>query len=249
MNKAYHCIFKNQGVAFLPAWGRLHATYELFLKSQDPTQRQWGLCIMDDVLEFCGEESYKYQAYIMEPLIAGCRDPAPANRQAAAYGIGVAAHKGGPQWSTFLGPAVELLFQVTQVPNARGDDDVYATENACAAIAKVLHYNPGCVPNQQQVINQWIDTLPVVNDDEAAPYAYAYLAQLIDAQNPAVLSQAAKVFVFIAQALEAETLQGQTATRIVAAAKALLQVSGLNPAHLLQQLPPETQQTVQAYFS
>ncbi len=68
-------------------------------------------------------------------------------------------------------------------------------------------------------------------------------------QNPAVLSQAAKVFVFIAQALEAETLQGQTATRIVAAAKALLQVSGLNPAQLLQQLPPETQQTVQAYFS
>jgi hypothetical protein len=57
------------------------------------------------------------------------------------------------------------------------------------------------------------------------------------------------VFVFIAQALEAETLQGQTATRIVAAAKALLQVSGLNPAQLLQQLPPETQQTVQAYFS
>jgi hypothetical protein len=136
---------------------------------------------MDDVLEFCGAESFKYQAYIIEPLIAGCRDPAPANRQAAAYGIGVAAHKGGPQWSPFLGPAVELLFQVTQVPNARGDDDVYATENACAAIAKVLHYNPGSVPNQQQVINQWIDTLPIVNDDEAAPYAYAYLAQLIDA--------------------------------------------------------------------
>lgn len=181
MNKAYHCIFKNHGVAFLPAWGRLHATYDQFLKSADPTQRQWGLCIMDDVLEFCGEESFKYQAFIMEPLIAGCRDAAPANRQAAAYGIGVAAHKGGPQWSPFLGPAVELLFQVTQFPNARGDDDVYATENACAAIAKVLRYNPASIPNQQQVITQWIDTLPVVNDEEAAPYAYAYLAQLIDA--------------------------------------------------------------------
>lgn len=180
MNKAYHCIFKNHGVAFLPAWGRLHATYEQFLKSPDPTQRQWGLCIMDDVLEFCGEQSYQYQAYIMEPLIAGCRDPAPANRQAAAYGIGVAAHKGGPQWAQFLGPAVELLFQVTRVPNARGDDDVYATENACAAIAKVLHYQPNAVANQEQVITQWLDTLPVINDDEAAPYAYAFLTQLID---------------------------------------------------------------------
>lgn len=181
MNKAYHCIFKNHGVAFLPAWERLHATYDQFLKSADPTQRQWGLCIMDDVLEFCGDESFKYQTYIMEPLIAGCRDSIPANRQAAAYGIGVAAHKGGPQWSPFLSPAVELLFQVTQFPNARGDDDVYATENACAAIAKVLRYNPSSLTNQQQVITQWIDTLPVVNDEEAAPYAYAYLAQLIDA--------------------------------------------------------------------
>lgn len=180
MNKAFHVIFKNHGVAFLPTWERLHATYTDFLKSQDPTQRQWGLCIMDDVLEFCGEQSWNYSSHIIEPLIAGCRDPAPANRQAAAYGIGVAAHKGGPQWSQFLGAAIELLFQVTQFPNARGDDDVYATENACAAIAKVLHYNAASVPNQQQVITQWIDTLPIVNDEEAAPYAYAYLAQLID---------------------------------------------------------------------
>lgn len=248
MNKAYHCIFKNHGTSFLPAWGRLHTTYEQFLKSQDPTQRQWGLCIMDDVLEFCGEESFKYASYIAEPLAAGCRDLAPANRQAAAYGWGVAAHKGGPRWSEYLGQAVELLFQVTQFPNARGDDDVYATENACAAIAKILHYNPSSVPNQEQVIVRWIDTLPVVNDEEAAPYAYAYLAQLIDQRNPAVVSQGAKIFAFIAQALEAETLQGQTAAKIVEAAKLLLQVAGLDPAQVLQQLSPETQQTVRTYF-
>ena len=249
MNKAYHCIFKNHGVAFLPAWERLHATYDQFLKSQDPTQRQWGLCIMDDVLEFCGEESFKYNNYIVEPLIAGCQDLAPANRQAAAYGVGVAAHKGGPQWSAFLGPAVELLFQVTQFPNARGEDDVYATENACAAIAKILHYQPACVQNQQQIIANWIETLPVVNDEEAAPYAYAYLAELIDQQNPAVVSQAGKVFMFIVKALETETLQQSVAARIVTSARFLLQVSGLDPNHVLQQLSPETQQRVRAYFS
>ncbi len=135
---------------------------------------------MGDVLEFCGEESFKYQSLVIDPLVAGCSDIAPANRQAAAYGIGVVAHKGGPQWSQFLGAAIQLLFQVTRVPNARGDDDVYATENACAAIAKILHYNPASVQNPQQVITQWIETLPIVNDEEAAPYAYAFLAQLID---------------------------------------------------------------------
>jgi len=48
--------------------------------------------------------------------------------------------------------------------------------------------------------------------------------------------------------LEAKTLQGQTASRIVQAAKSLLGLAGLDPAQVLQQLSPETQQTVREYF-
>jgi HEAT repeat protein len=180
MNKSFHCIFKNHGVDFLPAWGRLSSTYEAFLKSADPTQRQWGLCIMDDVLEFCGERSWDYNAFIIDPLAAGCRDPAPANRQAAAYGVGVAAHRGGANWAGFLGAAVGLLFDVCQIADARSEDNVFATENACAAIAKILHYNASQVRNPDETVVRWIDTLPIVNDEEAAPYAYLYLSQLID---------------------------------------------------------------------
>lgn len=117
---------------------------------------------------------------IKGPLIAGCQDPAPANRQAATYGIGVAAHRGGAPWTEFVGNTIQLLFDATQIPNARGEDDVYATENACAAIAKILHYNASGVANQQAVVTAWIDTLPIVNDEEAAPYAYLFLVQLIE---------------------------------------------------------------------
>ena len=66
------------------------------------------------------------------------------------------------------------------MPDARNEDNVYATENACAAIAKILHYNATNVADPQTVVTQWIETLPVTNDEEAAPYAYAYLAKLID---------------------------------------------------------------------
>ena len=62
------------------------------------------------------------------------------------------------------------------VPNT----DVYATENACASIAKILHYCNSKVQNPQEVVQAWVETLPVVNDEEAAPYAYAFLAQLIE---------------------------------------------------------------------
>jgi hypothetical protein len=68
-------------------------------------------------------------------------------------------------------------------------------------------------------------------------------------QNPAVLSQPQKVFLFVVQALEAETLQGQIANRVVASTRNLLQATGQDLAALLGQLESGLQQTVQAYFS
>lgn len=75
------------------------------------------------------------------------------------------------------------------------------------------------------------------------------LTSFSNRRHPAVLSQPEKVFVFIAQALEAETLQGQIATRVVAGAKLLLTITGRDPAQLMSQLSPETQQTIRVYFS
>lgn len=67
-------------------------------------------------------------------------------------------------------------------------------------------------------------------------------------QNPVVMQQAARCFNFIAQALEAETLQGQTAQRIVASAKSLIAAAQLDANQLLAGMSPETQHTVRAFF-
>ncbi|KAL1301645.1 hypothetical protein AAFC00_005868 [Neodothiora populina] len=249
MNKAFHTIFKNQGTSFLPHWERLLPFLDHSITNPDSTQRQWALCIMDDVLEFCGPESWKYQSHIVQPLVDGIQDDIPANRQAACYGAGVLAHKGGEPWSQLASASLPLLFQATQRPDAREDDHAFATENACASIAKILQFNSSKIPNVQEVVTGWIDTLPVVNDEEAAPYAYSFLAQLIEQNNPAVLQQAARCFNFIAQALEAETLQGQTAQRVVNSAKTLIAAAQLDANQLLAGMTPETQHTVRAFFS
>lgn len=67
-------------------------------------------------------------------------------------------------------------------------------------------------------------------------------------QNQAVLSKASQCFTYIAQALEAETLQGNTAQRAVAAARKLIQLAGLDANQILANMPAETQQTVRAFF-
>lgn len=250
MNKAFHTIFKNQETSFLPAWYRLVDFYNAFINNKDdPTQRQWALCIMDDVLEFCGDQSWSYQMHIRQPLIDGMRDDVPANRQAACYGVGIAAQKGGAPWSDFVAESLPILFAACQRPDAREEDHNFATENACASIAKILQANPSKVQNVQEVVAHWINTLPVVNDEEAAPYAYMFLAQLIDQHNPAVIAAASPVFLSIVEALEAETLQGVTAQRVVAAAKSLVQMAGIDANGVLASLSPETQQNVRSYFA
>ncbi|KAL5337036.1 armadillo-type protein [Aspergillus crustosus] len=248
MNKAFHTIFKNQGTSFLPSWELLMPFYDAFITSQDPTQRQWALCIMDDVLEFCGPDSWRYREHIIQPLAAGLQDTNAANRQAAAYGVGVAAQKGGEAWSEFVAACLPSLFQVTQFNQSRTEEHVYATENASASIAKILHYNSSKVSNPAELAANWISTLPITFDEEAAPYAYSFLAQLIDQQNPAVIQNADKVFGYIVQALEAETLQGQTAARVANSAKALVQSTGLNADQILAGVNPDNQAAVRSYF-
>lgn len=180
MNKAFHTVFKHQKTSFLPAWEQLMPFYDAFIASSDPTQRQWAICIMDDVLEFCGEHSWSYKDHILQPLINGMVDENAANRQAASYGVGVAAQKGGPAWAEFVAASIPMLFQVTQHAEARSEEHVFATENGSASIAKILHFNPSKVQNPQQVADNWVGTLPILNDEEAAPYAYAFLADMID---------------------------------------------------------------------
>lgn len=64
--------------------------------------------------------------------------------------------------------------------------------------------------------------------------------------NPAVISAADKVFISITLALEAETLQGQTAQRAAASAKKLVQATGIDADRILNTLSPETQQIIRA---
>lgn len=180
MNKAFHTIFKNQGTTFLPSWQRLLPFYDAFITSSDHTQRQWALCIMDDVLEFCGTEAWNYKDHIMQPLAAGLQDENAANRQAAAYGVGVAAQKGGPAWSDFVAACIPSLFQVTQIHQSRTEENVFATENASASISKILYFNATKVQSPQDIVANWLETLPITFDEEAAPYAYTFLARLIE---------------------------------------------------------------------
>lgn len=62
------------------------------------------------------------------------------------------------------------------------------------------------------------------------------------------MQNAARCFTYISAALEAETLQGQTASRIIDAGKRLVQMANVDVNQLLASLPQNEQDTVRALF-
>lgn len=73
--------------------------------------RQWGLCIFDDVVEHCSPSSFKYAEYFLRPMIQSLCDTSPEVRQAAAYGVGVMAQFGGENYRPFCtGMTWSLLY-------------------------------------------------------------------------------------------------------------------------------------------
>lgn len=56
------------------------------------------------------------------------------------------------------------------------------------------------------------------------------------------------MFGFIVQALEAATLQGQTAVRVAESAKRLVAATGLNGEQILAGVSPDSQERVRKFF-
>ena len=62
------------------------------------------------------------------------------------------------------------------------------------------------------------------------------------------MASASQIFIYICQAIEAETLQGQTAQRAAASAKQLVRDAGINADDLLARQTPELQNIVRGVF-
>uniref|UniRef100_A0A915D2E4 TOG domain-containing protein n=1 Tax=Ditylenchus dipsaci TaxID=166011 RepID=A0A915D2E4_9BILA len=146
-----------------------------------------GICIFDDVIEFGGEASLHYQNIFFGPIIKALGDSFPEVRQAAAYGCGIMALKGGPSYAQHCAQALQPLAAAINRTDSRAtEEDTAATENAISAVAKILKHNSSAIdPNA--VIPVFLNWLPVWNDTDEVPYVYDYFCDLVEANHPAVL--------------------------------------------------------------
>jgi len=182
-----HSLFKTHREAILPFFQHMLPDFSKLLEPQQPSSdRQWALCIFDDLLEYAGHASFKYQQYFLKTMLSSTQDENPEVRQAAAYGIGVMAQFGGEQYADVCAEVVPVLSAVIAHSDGRTKVNVSATENCVSAITKICKYN-GSKVNVNEVLPAWLSWLPVVEDHVEAPHVYGYLCDLIEANHPVVL--------------------------------------------------------------
>lgn len=182
-----HSLFKVYKQNFMQPFDQLAPHFVQLLNPQRPfTDRQWALCVWDDVIEYCGPDSIKYQECFLKRLIEQIVDETAEVRQAACYGAGMMAMNGGPQYAAACASCIPLLIQVINDRESRSVENLQATENAISAVTKILKYNNSNI-NVDQLLPTWFSWFPVYDDAEETPYTYGYLCDFVESNNEIIL--------------------------------------------------------------
>ncbi|XP_050306794.1 importin-5 [Anthonomus grandis grandis] len=246
-----HSLFTVYRENFIPFFDQVVNHFvQLLTPNRGWADRQWGLCVFDDVIEFTGPACSKYQGFFLEPLAVYVRDKSCEVRQAAAYGWGVLAQYGGEQFAPELAKIMPTLVEIINDPESKDIRNINATENVISAVTKILKYNNSQI-NVNELIPIWFSWLPVVEDSDEAPHIYGYMCDLIEQNHQAVIgvnnANIPKIIqiiseAFYKEAIEPSSTEGARMLNIVRQ----VQVNESFFQTVVQALAPEQQQALHA---
>ena len=191
-----HSIFGTQKEKALPFYEKLHESFKRLI---DPSSvfsdRQWALCVFDDIIERCGQHALKYADFFLPHLVNGLTDDAGEIRQACAYGIGILAKScdthslQGSIYDQALMKGYEILTNVVSTGLAQQKNEanlspdecefeVEPWENAVSSMGKVIRFASYIKPMEGN-FKQWMQFLDqaggITSDQEEAEATYSAL--------------------------------------------------------------------------
>ncbi|KXJ29691.1 importin-5 [Exaiptasia diaphana] len=219
-----HAVLGTHKETSVPFFEQLLPDFNALISPErSEADKQWGLCVFDDVIEYYGLGSFKYQEYFLRATLNFTVDKSPAVRQAACYGVGIMPIS-SKDYAPACAEALPLLVRVISDPQARSRENINATENAISAVTKICKYNHGNI-NVDEIIPTWLSWLPIIEDKEEATHVYGYLCDLIEGNNVLVLgsdysnlSRILQIFadVFLCEVLSDDEETKQRVLRIIA---------------------------------
>ncbi|KAH3661589.1 hypothetical protein OGAPHI_006437 [Ogataea philodendri] len=250
ITKGITSLFKSTRERFLPAYQSLIPTLASFLNDDNTSLKLLALCSVSDLVEYAGPLAFQFKEFFMNPVGESLTSPQASIRQAASYTVGACAQFGRGQFKDFCIATLPSMLAMCNVPDSKAEENLSATENTIAAIAKVLHSFGSDIPNANEVVENWLKLMPVLQDDEAAPFAFMFLAELIQQQHPLVSRMIPKILDDVVQALLFGAISGKTAEKVVGVVKQLLATLPQDQAiALLQKYNAEGKQVISEWFA
>lgn len=192
-----HELFVTLKNNFIPFFDKLCPYFLRMLPQARPAaDRQWAICVFDDLIEACGPESVKYSQHFLPAITAGLTDKVPAVRQAASYGIGVMASVAGDPYIGPCAAAIPILQAVVADKAAVAFGNLESTENALSAMLKIA-INPKSGIPLATLLPAFLEKLPFKEDQEEADFVYGYLCEQIQAKNAAFTPACLARFLFV----------------------------------------------------
>eukprot|EP00040_Diaphanoeca_grandis_P033046 m.201493 g.201493 ORF g.201493 m.201493 type:complete len:1122 (-) comp32797_c1_seq1:134-3499(-) len=193
-----HSLFNALGKDFAPTFQLLINEFAGMLEPEPArsyTDHQWALCVFDDFIETCGPESFPFAQLFVPSMLLYSRDKHPDVAQAAAYGLGVMAMHGGPNYAPVCKEALTNLMAVVNDKKARTFGHIGATENALSAIIKIIRM-PEVGVSLEESLPGILKLLPITEDDDEAEYVYTFLCDLLQQRNPVIFQPECLLRVF-----------------------------------------------------
>jgi len=191
---------------------------EMMKPTSPPGDRQSALFIFDDLVDYLKAKSLPFFQHFFPLAIQYVVDPEPAVRQAAVYGMGSCMEVGGEQVKSVALDVLSRLTQSITSPDAKERPFLIATDNAIAAVGKILKFQSGSI-DAQSAFPLWLSWLPVTNDKIEAKVTYNLLCDFIESNNPYIFgnnfANLPKIIAVIASALGTEFVDEAITRRFV----------------------------------
>jgi len=192
---------------------------------------KFGIFLIGDMIEHLGIELIPdIWPALSEALLAFATDKSPIVRRPALYGIGVLAEKSKEAFAAMSEVCIKKVVDGINVPNVpEVPQKVYGgtKDNGVSALGKIIKNHADKIPNIEEIVQYWINCLPLKYDKEEAQTQHQMLVDIIMYGNASLwagpnfqnLPQIVKVFVDI---INTKLVTVETNKAIVSVLKLLL---------------------------
>lgn len=158
------------------------------LEENSPQVRATSLFIIDDSILHIKESIQSIFNDFFPFTIVYTKDPNPAVRQSACFGIGVSAQNLPLLFSNWISESLDHLKIVIE-SQSDPEDEKTTTDHAISAFGKILLYQSIEPQQLSNLLTLWLSWLPLYSDTLEAQEAHQNLCLFLQKENPQIYGQ------------------------------------------------------------